>query len=241
MQHTCYFFISSDKKRFDEYTNRMLHYLATMNTDLYFLFYPEGWSLDAENKERDERYAIKNDLKVYHQVLHPRKNGFRKIIQCSEKYNLFDKIYDITVAYPEKIPHKEFDIFFKGIFPKKVDFNVKTYDINDIPKDEKEQSDWLDDVFQWKEHALTKYYNGEKSFLGEERNLKNKSLRFKFLLLSFMLIWMLKIGLWIYLSVSYVYFRWYQLGCVIFAVLLGFVGGADLFITKRGLLFQNNN
>ena len=45
------------------------------------------------------------------------------------KYNLgecLDAVYDVTIAYPEKKPTNEHDIF-NGMFPDEIHFHIKRY------------------------------------------------------------------------------------------------------------------
>ncbi|XP_041468835.1 lysocardiolipin acyltransferase 1-like isoform X2 [Lytechinus variegatus] len=75
-----------------------------------------------------------------------------------------DAIYDVTVAYPDRIPvGGEMDIF-KAKLPNEVHYHVKRYDIKSLPQDTNYE-DWCVERWKEKEVQLMEYYTGDKRFV----------------------------------------------------------------------------
>ena len=65
----------------------------------------------------------------------------------------------MTVAYPEEIVQSEIDLFLLGACPKKIHFDVRKIDVNDLPRDDKNLGKWLTDLWEAKEERLRQFYD----------------------------------------------------------------------------------
>ncbi|KAK6052445.1 hypothetical protein COOONC_10047 [Cooperia oncophora] len=74
--------------------------------------------------------------------------------------NYISYIYDVTVAYEDVIIDSETNLL-KGVFPKNIHFNVKKYNIEEIPSDLEKSGIWLKELWKGKEEALKKFYESE--------------------------------------------------------------------------------
>jgi hypothetical protein len=66
---------------------------------------------------------------------------------------MIDTVDDITIGYEGNFPVTELDLL-KGHLPKIVHFDVKRYNINEIPKEDEQIDQWLKTCWDEKENRL---------------------------------------------------------------------------------------
>lgn len=66
---------------------------------------------------------------------------------------ILDAVDDVTIGYEGAIPQAEVDLI-KGHIPKAVHFHVKRYYINDLPKNDQDIGEWLQNCWDEKENRL---------------------------------------------------------------------------------------
>ncbi|KAK5986140.1 Lysocardiolipin acyltransferase 1 [Trichostrongylus colubriformis] len=135
------------------------YYKESGNTYQLLLF-PEGTDRGARAAALSDEYARRKGLPRYDYVLHPRTTGFNYLLELMRKENYISYVYDITVAYEDVIIDSELSLL-KGIFPKNVHFDVKKYDVKEIPTDPEKSGIWLKDLWREKEKVLKKFYESE--------------------------------------------------------------------------------
>ncbi|KIH50834.1 hypothetical protein ANCDUO_19084, partial [Ancylostoma duodenale] len=125
------------------------------------LLFPEGTDRGARAAAQSNAFARENGLPQYDYVLHPRTTGFNYLLDVMRKSNYISYVYDVTVAYEDVIVDTEMRLLKEGVFPKNVHFDVKKYDISDIPTDPEKSADWLKQLWHAKERRLKKFYEAE--------------------------------------------------------------------------------
>lgn len=159
MQGAMYLFLKRRWEQDEEYLNSVLDYFKDMNYPIQLMIFPEGTNLDKYSQPRSDSYARKNNLPLYKHVLHPRVRGF---VHCIEKLRKatkrIDAVYDVTVGYDQDHCYSEVDIA-SGNFPKEIHFNIKRYNINEMPLDYTELEQWLCQRWAEKEDRLAKFYS----------------------------------------------------------------------------------
>uniref|UniRef100_A0A158P9M1 PlsC domain-containing protein n=1 Tax=Angiostrongylus cantonensis TaxID=6313 RepID=A0A158P9M1_ANGCA len=125
------------------------------------LLFPEGTDRSARSAAQSDSYALQNGLPRYNYLLHPRTTGFNHFLTVMREANYISYVYDVTVAYEDVIVDSEIRLIKEGTFPKNVHFNVKKYDIKDIPNDVEKRADWLRELWFKKEKKLKKFYEAD--------------------------------------------------------------------------------
>lgn len=70
---------------------------------------------------------------------------------------LLNSVYDITVAYPRNVITNEGQLLLFG-GPREIHFNVRKFNVADMPQTHDEVSRWLESVWREKETMLRTYY-----------------------------------------------------------------------------------
>ncbi|KAK6027818.1 Acyltransferase, partial [Ostertagia ostertagi] len=135
-------------------------YYKQSGNNYQLLLFPEGTDRGARAAAQSDEYARQNGLPRYDYVLHPRTTGFNYLLNVMRSENYISCVYDITVAYEDVIIDSEMSLL-KGLFPKNIHFNVKKYDVKEIPSDPEESGIWLKELWREKEEALKKFYESE--------------------------------------------------------------------------------
>lgn len=137
------------------------------------LIFPEGTNLTSHTRQRSNEYAAKQEEfnRPYDFTLHPRTTGFTyllKTMRSSEKIvrfpvsnrtsfsfaeDILDAVDDVTVAYEGDFPKNELEML-KGRIPRVVHFNVKRYDVKELPTNDDEAAKWLQTLWDEKENRL---------------------------------------------------------------------------------------
>lgn len=141
----------SIKKTFEHITN--------VKVPIWLIFHPEGTRIDPKKIEKSHEWSKKNDLPVYNHLLCPRTKGFTSTVQGIS--SVIDAVYDITIAYEDSKIFGFRDILLWNR-KKKVHLYVKRYDIQTLPKEEKELDKWLYNVWNEKEKLLDFYKKNDK-------------------------------------------------------------------------------
>ncbi|MFH4975823.1 hypothetical protein AB6A40_002532 [Gnathostoma spinigerum] len=152
------------ERRFEsdkEVMNKIVKYYKDMDFRYQILFFPEGTDRGPHAVRISDDFAAKNGLPKYDYVLHPRTSGFFHLLQLTRKGNYIKYVYDITVAYPDRIISSEKELLVTGEFPKAIHFDVQKYDVRDLPIDETEIEHWLRRKWFEKERKLRLFYEKE--------------------------------------------------------------------------------
>ncbi|XP_030855063.1 lysocardiolipin acyltransferase 1 [Strongylocentrotus purpuratus] len=164
MQIASYVFLRRRWEQDKAWMTMMLDYFCDIQYNVQYLIFPEGTDYTDHSKDKSDSYATKNNLPKYEYVLHPRTTGFKHIMDHLRKRQAVDAIYDVTVAYPDRIPvGGELDIF-KAKLPNEVHYHVKRYDISSLPQDT-DYEEWCVERWKEKEVELRGYYTGDKKFV----------------------------------------------------------------------------
>ncbi|RCN52961.1 Acyltransferase [Ancylostoma caninum] len=138
-----------------------VEYYKESGNNYQLLLFPEGTDRGARAAAQSDAFARENGLPLYDYVLHPRTTGFNYLLDVMRRSNYISYVYDVTVAYEDVIVDTEMRLLKEGVFPKNVHFDVKKYDISDIPTDPEKSADWLKQLWHTKERRLKKFYEAE--------------------------------------------------------------------------------
>lgn len=230
MQGSMYLFLKRRWEQDEEYLNNVLDYFRDMNYPIQLMIFPEGTNLDNYSQPRSNSYAQKNNLPLYKHVLHPRVRGF---VHCIEKLRKatrkIDAVYDVTVGYDQDYCYQAPD-FVTGNFPKEIHFNIKRYNISEMPLDNTKLEQWLCQRWSEKEDRLSKFYmNGKVQFcppeeeLVQDSNDKEESSVKKLMLFS-LVFFALVIVTSFYLLCRFAYARWFMLLLICMYIIQGAIG-----------------
>ncbi|KJH52368.1 Acyltransferase [Dictyocaulus viviparus] len=144
----------SDK---DTIASSIQYYKESENTYQLLLF-PEGTDRSVRSAVQSDSFAKRNGLPPYNYLLHPRTTGFNHLLNIMRKHNYVSYVYDVTVAYADVIVDSELRLLKEGAFPQNIHFDVKRYEISDIPADNESSAEWLKELWFEKEKRLRKFY-----------------------------------------------------------------------------------
>lgn len=163
MQVAGYIFLKRKWEEDKVWLSMMLDYYCDIQYRAQFLIFPEGTDLCDDSKSRSDSYAEKMNLPKYEYVLHPRTTGFKHIMDHLRKRGAVDAIYDVTVAYPDRIPvGGEMDIV-KAQLPDEVHYHVKRHEVSALPLDTDFEV-WCRQRWQEKEEQLRRFYTQDHGF-----------------------------------------------------------------------------
>lgn len=151
-----------------ENMRKIIEYYSQSGCSFQLLLFAEGTDRGARAAALSDAFAEKNKLPKYDYVLHPRTTGFSYLVDLMEKNNYLDNIYDVTVAYEDVIVESEMQLLKEGVFPKNVHFDVKRYEMEDLPSDMNDRVTWLNDIWKVKEARLKKFYTAASEKKGLE-------------------------------------------------------------------------
>ncbi|KHJ86323.1 Acyltransferase, partial [Oesophagostomum dentatum] len=138
-----------------------IDYYKSSGSNYQLLLFPEGTDRSARTAAQSNAFARQNGLPEYDYVLHPRTTGFNYLLDIMRKSDYISYVYDVTVAYEDVIVDTEMRLLKDGVFPKNVHFDVKKYDINEIPADSEKSAEWLKELWNNKERRLRRFYEAE--------------------------------------------------------------------------------
>lgn len=135
---------------------RKLYYFNAIGYPLQLLLFPEGGDLTPRTMQRSNDFARENKLPAYQYCIHPRTTGFLYVMNAMRDGGL-DAVYDMTIAYPDKLPKTELDMG-RGHFPREVHFHVRAYENSNIPEEQEPLKEWLNRRWEEKEARLKEFY-----------------------------------------------------------------------------------
>ncbi|CAI4231528.1 unnamed protein product [Auanema sp. JU1783] len=196
----------------------MMEYYAESNNTYQLLLFPEGTDRGERAMKLSNEFADKNGLPHYENVLHPRTTGFNYFIDLMQKHNYISYVYDVTLAYEDHVVESELQLLKEGKFPKNIHFDVKKYDISDLPATPDERSNWLTSLWKEKESRLKRFYDGD-------HKLEPSGERFVWPVLTRGLgyyvtfaFWIFSCILWLYLTYYYTLVKLYVLAAICFYI-----------------------
>ncbi|XP_011267103.1 lysocardiolipin acyltransferase 1 isoform X3 [Camponotus floridanus] len=162
MQINGFLYITRRWKEDQGRLSRTLDYLIALDNHSQLLIFPEGTDLTKNNKEKSDKYAVQRHLPQYIYTLHPKTTGFTYLVQHLQRANYLDAVYDLTIAYPDRIPQSEIDLI-RGKFPDEIYFHIRRISSADIPIHDMTLRKWLEDRWSVKERILKQFYE-QKAF-----------------------------------------------------------------------------
>ncbi|XP_060534154.1 lysocardiolipin acyltransferase 1-like [Cylas formicarius] len=156
MQLSGYLFVkrnwSIDKETVEKYIN----FVSNICYKHVLVLFPEGTDLTEKTKRGSDRYAEKNHLKKYQNVLHPRTTGFGYIASRMMADGCLDALYDVTIVYPDVVPQNE-KVLFSGGFPKRVKVHLVRYPSSSLPATEASLKLFLENRWSEKEKTIEEF------------------------------------------------------------------------------------
>ncbi|KAI6646592.1 Lysocardiolipin acyltransferase 1 isoform X2 [Oopsacas minuta] len=186
-QFAAFIFLKRVWEKDRKYLNKMLSFYTLSKKPYQLLMFPEGTNLHPVTVPRSNKFANANNLPEYEYSLHPRSTGFLYVLDKlhpSSEQSHIDRIVDITLGFKGNIPLYP-GVLLSGYLPDEVHFHIKQYKMSDIPSSEEEREKWLRDLWREKEERLKKFYEQDYSFGPEVKNIPEKSLFLKLLILIF--------------------------------------------------------
>ncbi|XP_046978110.1 lysocardiolipin acyltransferase 1-like [Vanessa cardui] len=161
MQLNYFLYVKRNWQQDEVSMTQFVDYYKRLRYHQQVVLFPEGTDLSEDNRRRSEKFALSRQLPNFEYVLHPRTTGWA--VLCSRLRNSgLASVYDVTVAY-DAPAQTEMDLLH-GKMPKHVHFHFKRYDIEDLPYEEEELRNWLQD--RWKEkNASLERFHKDGSFI----------------------------------------------------------------------------
>jgi lysocardiolipin and lysophospholipid acyltransferase len=218
--------------------NNLVEYFSGSGQNYQILLFPEGTDKCPLATARSKIHAENKNLVHYDYVLHARTTGFVHFLQQMRKNNYISYVYDMTVAYPSEIVQSELDLFLAGACPTKIHFDIRKYDVKDLPTDDKQLCEWLSNLWAGKEERLRKFYSKPV----EERSLDSlpgdmkfeMTLQTRLVQVSITSVWILMTILWFYVFFTYPY--QFLLGFLTLVFMYGcqyFFGGVEHLLATQ--------
>ncbi|XP_044746008.1 uncharacterized protein LOC123307670 [Coccinella septempunctata] len=159
----------ADKKILESFCG----YISALSYKCSVLIFPEGTDFTEGTKKKSDEFALKNNLKQYKHVLHPRTTGFAFLANKLMEEKSLGAVYDITIFYQDCIPQNE-KILLRGNFPRKIKIHVERYPADELPLTESGLKKFLENLWYKKEDLLQEYHENPKMSNG--RILKCKDI-----------------------------------------------------------------
>ncbi|KAK9738334.1 Male sterility protein [Popillia japonica] len=157
MQLACFLYIKrcwiADKPKL----RSLVDYFCSMSYKFSLLLFPEGTDLTTTTKGISNKFAEKHGLKKYDYVLHPRTTGFSFLTGRLLNKHALDSLYDITLAYCDRIPQSEKDMLW-GNFPRKIKMHFTRYPSTVLPHSEDNLKKFLEKCWSEKEEVLKEFH-----------------------------------------------------------------------------------
>eukprot|EP01125_Pyxidicula_operculata_P004981 TRINITY_DN1838_c0_g1_i4.p1 TRINITY_DN1838_c0_g1~~TRINITY_DN1838_c0_g1_i4.p1 ORF type:complete len:374 (-),score=59.72 TRINITY_DN1838_c0_g1_i4:11-1132(-) len=157
MQTHNFLFLSRKWEEDRVYLHKIFNFFRSLKYPIQIVFFPEGTDKTPNTTQRSDKFAKDNNLAPLSHLLHPRTTGFVYSTQKLIDFDLINCIYDITIAYPDKVPQNESSIFTG--FPKEVHINLKRFPLDKIPTDDAKLGEWLTDRWYTKDKLLEEFKN----------------------------------------------------------------------------------
>ncbi|GMT10615.1 hypothetical protein PFISCL1PPCAC_1912 [Pristionchus fissidentatus] len=236
-----YIFLSRRFERDRHSMEEIIRYYADAGRSYQLLLFAEGTDRGTHAIEASEKYAKEHGLPNYEQVVHPRTTGFNYLVDLMQGCNYLTKVYDVTVAYPDHIVQSEVDLFKQGIFPKQIHFDVKAYDISEIPTTEETRGKWLKERWYEKEMRLRKFYdpNSPKEFTPSGKGFRWPSTMTGSGYFAAFAFWILSSVMWIYFIYAYSLLKLYCILSTAFYTYAHFAHGGIEFLVIKWFYMRN--
>lgn len=239
MQSIRFIFLSRNWTTDEKLMKEGISIFSETSFPLQLLFFPEGTDLSPSNKERGHRYAEKNNLPKYENVLHPRTKGFCLCVEELRKYKEPLTLVNISVGYIGPMPQNEHDIA-SGLWPAEIHFHAKQEPLASLPSDEQGLAQWLKRCWQDKEKELKGFYSQKRfsaSYLSDTKIKEGLGEMKKFMFLWFL--FLLYIGYNCMTNSFYWYY--YPIFTTFYMTLNYATGGVDRVFIWRSRLFTKKN
>uniref|UniRef100_A0A915C8T6 Phospholipid/glycerol acyltransferase domain-containing protein n=3 Tax=Parascaris univalens TaxID=6257 RepID=A0A915C8T6_PARUN len=159
-----YIFLKRNLENDMHVMDTMITYYSYTNQNYQLLLFPEGTDRSERAAFLSDVYAEKNSLPKYKYVLHPRTAGFIHLLRLMRRRKYISYVYDVTVGYPKGMVISEMELLMKGRFPKEVHFDIKRYNISEVPLNEMDAAAWLSKLWREKERRLEHFYTTNEPF-----------------------------------------------------------------------------
>ncbi|XP_057664476.1 lysocardiolipin acyltransferase 1-like [Diorhabda carinulata] len=156
MQLACFVYIQRCWQMDRLILKKYVEYVSDINYKHSLLIFPEGTDLTEATKKNSDKFAIKNDLPLYDNVLHPKTTGFVYLTQQLLYRNSLDAVYDITLIYPDTIPQNE-KWLLNGKFPNVVKIHLVRYPKSVLPTSEEGLKQFLEKRWFDKEKIIKEF------------------------------------------------------------------------------------
>ncbi|CAF1293990.1 unnamed protein product [Adineta ricciae] len=216
--HNGFLFLHRQWEKDQDEMKKTIEYYKSSQTPVSLLIFPEGTNLHNKTKLKSNTYASKQTTfnRPYEYCLHPHTTGFTYLLKTMRSNDIIDTVDDITIGYEGEISVTELDLL-KGHFPKIIHFHIKRYDVNELPEEDEQVSEWLKKCWDEKENRLEEFYTTYQFDLPSKRFRNHRTeanvqveRRLALLLLIIFIIF------WSYCFVAYTSVKLYVLAIVIF-------------------------
>jgi lysocardiolipin and lysophospholipid acyltransferase len=179
IEHVGYLFLERRWEDDKDRIKNVINYYKSNQSPVSILIFPEGTNLSAKTKVKSNAYAAKQTVynRPYEYCLHPRVTGFTYLLNTMRADNMIDTVDDITIGYEGNFPVTELDLL-KGHLPKIVHFDVKRYNINEIPKEDEQIDQWLKTCWDEKENRLKEFYS-KNQFNSSVKKFNDNQIEFR--------------------------------------------------------------
>lgn len=125
---------------------------------VWLAIFAEGTRITPKKLKFSQNYANKQNIAIPRHVLIPRTKGLAASVFGLR--NHVEAVYDVTIAYPGKIP--SFWDFIRGE-PSQVYVYTRRFPFSEIPQDEKKLNEWTLQLFYEKD-CLLSYFHQHHAF-----------------------------------------------------------------------------
>ncbi len=132
---------------------RVFSNLTKFEVPCWIMSFVEGTRFSPKKIKASQEYAAKNGYQVMNHVQMPRTKGF--VATATSLGNLVPAVYDFTIGYFGKVP--TMIEWIRGDVQKAA-LHMRRFELKDLPKTEKELSDWLRQIFVEKDQLLERFY-----------------------------------------------------------------------------------
>ncbi|OWF45925.1 1-acyl-sn-glycerol-3-phosphate acyltransferase delta-like isoform X2 [Mizuhopecten yessoensis] len=132
------------------------------------LLFPEGTRFTPEKHEASLKFAREKGLPEFKHHLLPRTKGFSYTIQALQGKGAVGALYDIAMGFKGNTVKPTLMNAFRGNAIT-AHLRMKRYELEDLPKEEEELSQWLRDLFKEKDDLVDEYMKTGKFDLPEYR------------------------------------------------------------------------
>ena len=140
-----------------------LNYLKVTNSAYQILMFPEGTDLTLKSCAISDNFAKEKNRPQFDYVLHPKTTGFKFALNALRKQKI-DKVYDVTVGYPDIFAPTEKELVMEGRIPREIHYHIRSFDASSLPDTDDELDEWVGERWREKEERLRLFYAHRKFF-----------------------------------------------------------------------------